>query len=50
MKKDIEMKLSKTRMNRLKVMPDLVSDYIMSIQEKMTLRTQIAYIKDYTMF
>jgi integrase/recombinase XerC len=31
-------------------MPDLVSDYIMSIQEKMTLRTQIAYIKDYTMF
>ena len=50
MKRDIETKLYQTRANRLKQMPDFIADFIMSKQEKMSLNTQIAYIKDYTLF
>jgi integrase/recombinase XerC len=50
MKRDIETKLYQIRTHRLKQMPDFIADFIMSKQEKMSLNTQIAYIKDYTLF
>lgn len=50
MKRDLETKLYQIRTERLKQMPDFIADFIMSKQEKMSLNTQIAYIKDYTLF
>ena len=47
MKKDIETKLYLNRADRLKQVPVFIADFIMSKQEKLSLNTQIAYLKVY---
>lgn len=46
MKKDIELKLNLDLQNRLKELPEVAIDFILSLSNNKTLRTQIAYTKD----
>jgi integrase/recombinase XerC len=50
MKKDIETKLIIERDRRLRELPDFVADFIFSIEQATSIRTQIAYIKDIDIF
>lgn len=53
MKKDVEIKLQTECDRRLREMPDFIADFIIALREQkdnMNLRTQISYIKDYTIF
>jgi integrase/recombinase XerC len=50
MKKDIETKLYAERKDRLEQLPNFIRQFIMSKQEELSLNTQIAYLKDYTIF
>ncbi|NBI07557.1 tyrosine-type recombinase/integrase [Senegalia massiliensis] len=50
MKKDIEIKLHKKRTKKLKIMPEFIVNYIMIMQEKYGINTQIAYLIDYNIY
>ncbi len=50
MKKDIEIKLNQIRAEKLVQLPEFIAEYILLNQERMSLNTQIAYMKDYIIF
>lgn len=50
MKKDIEIKLNQELKNRLIGLPEVAIDFILSLSDKSSIRTQIAYSKDLRIF
>lgn len=50
MKKDLEYKLIGEKERRLRELPEFIADFIYDIENKYKLKTQIAYIKDFTVF
>ena len=45
MKKDIEVKLNQIRAEKLVQLPEFIAEYILLNQERMSLNTQIAYMR-----
>lgn len=50
MKKDIEIKLNQELQNRLVKLPEMAIDFILSLSDNSSIRTQIAYCKDLRIF
>lgn len=50
MKKDIEIKLNHELQNRLRKLPEMAIDFILSLDNNSSIRTQIAYCKDLNIY
>ena len=50
MKKDLEIKYSKELQKRLSELPEMAIDFILSLSNNSSIRTQIAYCKDLRLY